>query len=241
MAPPRKVKAVVIGMKRYIDNITWYRLKPEFLCRFKPGQFLHLALASYDASYNWPESRVFSIANAPGKEYIDILVSPKGRYTQRMIKELASGTQVWLKLPYGTFNFDASVDKDVVLIAGGTGISPFISFLEYIMENQVNYHSIYLFYGVRRPDLIIFENNIENYRQKIKEFQCRIFCEKIINQSYISFDQGILPVNKIVRNTSLFPSPVYYLSGPKVMIETFNSELKEQGIKGENIFYDKWE
>jgi len=241
MASPRKVKAVVVGLKRYIDDITWYRLKPEFSCRFKPGQFLHLALDSYDPSFNWPESRVFSIANAPGKEFIDILVSPKGRFTQRMIKELNVGTQVWLKLPYGSFNFDSSIDKNIVLIAGGTGITPFISFLEYLLENQIKYYSVNLFYGVRHPDLLIFENNIENYRQKIKEFYCKIFCEYINGTKHLETEQGVLPVQEILKQTSSLDTPEYYLSGPKAMIESFESELRNQGISGESILYDRWE
>jgi NAD(P)H-flavin reductase len=77
MSVPRKVLAVVTSLKKYRDNITMYRFKPEFRIKFKPGQFLHLALDDYDPSYNWPESRVFSMANAPGKDFIDILVSLK--------------------------------------------------------------------------------------------------------------------------------------------------------------------
>ena len=146
MSVPRKVKAVVIDLIRYRDNITLYRFKPEFGVKFKPGQFLHLALDEYDPSYNWPESRVFSIANAPGKEFIDILISPKGSFTNRIINEISVGRQVWLKLPFGTFNFHDSSGKDVILIAGGTGISPFISFLEYLIEGKNGYRSINLFF-----------------------------------------------------------------------------------------------
>lgn len=241
MSVPRKVKAIVTDLKKYRDNVTLYRFKPEFRIKFKPGQFLHLALDNYDPSYNWPESRVFSIANAPGKEYIDILVSPKGNFTSRMLNEISVNKQVWLKLPYGTFNFHGSSDKDVILIAGGTGISPFISFLEDLQENKDEFRSINLFYGVRNQDLIIFEKNLETYQQKIKDFKYCLFCENINNESALSLGHGRLPIRKLVDQTITYTDPVYYLSGPKPMIEGFEKELKDKSIPSERIFYDKWE
>lgn len=241
MSVPRKVKAVVAGLNRYRDNITIYRFKPEFKVKFKPGQFLHLALDDYDPSYNWPESRVFSIANAPGKEFIDIVVSPKGYFTNRMINEISINKQIWLKLPYGTFNFRGSSGKEVILIAGGTGISPFISFLEDLMESNDEYRRINLFYGVREQDLIIFEENLEKYQQRIKNFTYRIFCENINHESVLSLEHGMLPVRELVDQTIMYTDPVYYLSGPKLMIESFEKELKEKSISPGSIFYDKWE
>lgn len=241
MSSPRKVKAVVTNISRYRDNVTLYSFKPEYQVRFKSGQFLHLALDDYDPSYNWPESRVFSIANAPGKEFIDILISPKGRFTNQMINEISVGRQVWLKLPFGTFNFHGSSGKDVILIAGGTGISPFVSFLEDLTDSNNEYRSINLFYGVREQDLIIFEERLVTYPQKIKNFKYRLFCENISKESALSLEHGRLPVRELVDQTIMYTDPVYYLSGPKPMIESFEKELKEKSVPQERIFYDKWE
>jgi ferredoxin-NADP reductase len=241
MSSPRKVKAIVTNLQKYRDNITLFRFKTGFQIKFKPGQFLHLALDNYDPSFIWPESRAFSIANAPGKEFIDILVSPKGKFTNRMITEVSVGKQIWLKLPYGIFNFNASAGKDVVLVAGGTGISPFISFLDSILGVQANYNSVSLFYGVRHPDLIIFGNNINIYKQKINKFHYRIFCENFASTSSSQFEPGVLPVEEIINQTSLYPDPVYYLSGPKAMIESFEKKLTDKGIPSDRILFDRWE
>jgi NAD(P)H-flavin reductase len=95
----------------------------------KPGQFLHLTVDVYDPTGGfWPESRVFSIASAPGASEISIVYSVKGQYTKRMERVLAPGYEVWLKLPYGDFIVESAIEKDqdIVLIAGGTGLSPFL-------------------------------------------------------------------------------------------------------------------
>lgn len=241
MAAPRKVNAIVTGLERYRDNITLYRLKPQIQVRFKPGQFLHLALDSYDPSYNWPESRVFSIANAPGKDYIDILVSPKGSFTNRIINEIYVGRQVWIKFPFGSFNFSASTGKDIVLIAGGTGISPFISFLEDSMKDPAAYNSIHLFYGVRHNELILFEEKLVEFSQRNREFRYTIYCEQTNRDMSAGLNKGILPSGPLIDQISLLPDPVYYLSGPKSMIECFENELNYRSVQTERIFYDKWE
>jgi len=241
MSSPRKVKVVVSDLKKYRDNVTMYRFKPEFQVKFKPGQFLHLALDNYDPSYNWPESRVFSIANSPEKDYIDILVSPKGKFTQRMINELKTGSKIWLKLPYGSFNLNSSADEHVILIAGGTGITPFISFLEYLLEREITYRSIKLYYGVRNCDLIIFDNTIERCRQRIPNFNYSIHCEHDIKEGNFKIHPGILPVEEIVQKASAMPGSTYYLSGPEGMIKAFEKGLMNAGISSERILFDKWE
>lgn len=241
MSVPRKVKAVVAQFKKYQDDITFFRVKPEFPCKFKPGQFLHLALDKYDPSFNWPESRVFSIASAPGKDYIDILVSPKGRFTKRMVNELSVGSEIWIKIPYGIFNFKASVDKPVGMIAGGTGISPFISYLEYLLEGEAVSPSVKLYYGVRSSDLIIFGHILKECRQKIKNFDYTIYCEQAINKKGIELQYGILPVVEIVKETSAILETVFYLSGPSGMIKAFERELLNCNISSDRILFDKWE
>jgi NAD(P)H-flavin reductase len=241
MPAPRKVKAEVVDLKRYRDDITFFRFKPELQCRFKPGQFLHLALDNYDPSFNWPESRVFSIANSPGKDYIDILVSPKGWFTQRMVKELEVGSKIWLKLPFGSFNFDASINKQIILIAGGTGISPFISLLEYFLESESTQPNLNLYYGVRNSELIIFENLFEKCLQKINNFKYHIYCEKKNKEDELKFHTGILPIPEIVQETSPIKESIYYLSGPAGMINAFTKEMILKGIPSDCIFFDKWE
>lgn len=242
MAAPRKVKAVVIEVKHYKDYVTWFRLRPEIHCRFKPGQFLHLALDSYDPSFNWPESRVFSIASSPErKDCIDILVSPKGAFTNRMIHEMVPGKEVWLKLPFGDFNFNADLNADVVLVAGGTGISPFIGYLEKMFDSAPNFNQLHLYYGVRDEALIIYNQLLIECSKKIQEFYLHLFIENGAKEINFNSKIGKLPIAKIVTETKYFAKPMYYLSGPQRMINEFDYELKSNLIPETQVFFDKWD
>lgn len=242
MAAPQKIKARIKAIIKYKHGVTLFKLLPEKKCKFKPGQFLHFAMDKFDPSFNWPDSRVFSITNSPSfYETIDILVSPKGKFTNRMISELKENEEVWIKLPFGSFNFKDSINSDCVLIAGGTGISPFVSFLEYSLNAEYSLNSLNLFYGVRDIDLMIYKELFDKCLKALNNFDYKIYIENYNSENDKKINAGILPVKEIVSITKNLLNPVYYLSGPKEMISAFEKELIANKISERNIFYDTWE
>ncbi len=243
MAVVRKIPVKVVEIIPFSDNVRQYKLEAQKSgIRFKPGQFLHLATDAYDPSTNWPESRVFSIANSPTRtQHIDILVSKIGVFTSEMFRSLKVGDEAWIKLPYGIFNFDESINHDTVLIAGGTGISPFISFLQYAIDHKLN-PTIHLNYGVRKTDLLIIQDLVKEAEQKLSNFNYHIYVEEEISNDFgLNLKTGQLPVSKIVEQSLNLNQAVYYLSGPPAMITAFDEELKAKGVEQKFIKYDNWE
>lgn len=243
MPTPRKIHTVISKIVSYSETVKLFRLKSgQRIPRFKPGQFLHLALDKYDPSYNWPESRVFSIANSPSRiEFIDVFVSQKGKFTGKMFDILKVGAEVWIKLPYGIFNFEDSVDRNTILIAGGTGITPFISFLQYTIDKMLT-TKIHLYYGIREKKVLIINNLVEECKRKLNNFKFHLFIENTENVGIdFEYTKGILPVNKIIKNCKIHSNPIFYLSGPPILITNFNNELINQGYDSGNIRYDSWE
>jgi len=242
MPTPIKLPAKVNDIIQHGEGVKSFIMTPMFCCpNFKPGQFLHLAIDEYDPSFHWPESRVFSIANSPTRrDKIRVTFSVKGYFTKRMFNEVKKDDIIWLKLPYGMFCFPG-YGSVVVLIAGGTGITPFVSFLEWAIDNGLN-TKIKLYYGVRNPEYLIFDSLLHECERKLKNFKCRIFIEK--NPSITTFDtinKGILSIQTILEDTTGKPNAIYYLSGPHQMILSFRKELMGNGILENKIMVDEWE
>ena len=156
MATAQKLRCQVVRIVDHGEQVYTVDLRPERPApRFRPGQFLHLALDEYDPSGFWPESRVFSIASAPAqRDLLRISYSVRGRFTARMAQELAEGGWVWVKLPYGEFVIEDG--SDVVLFAGGTGITAFTAFLDGLTPAFP--HAVYVAYGARSSDLLIYRD-----------------------------------------------------------------------------------
>ncbi len=242
MPTPLKISATVESVIQHTDDVKTFILRPRRqVPKFKPGQFLHLALDSYDPSSHWPESRVFSIANSPTRsQALRITFAAKGKFTRRMFDDVRENRAVWLKLPFGSFTCSAD-DAHIVMIAGGTGITPFISFLEYAMDNRTD-TAIDLWYGVRSEERIIFESVIEECQGKLANFRCGLFIEDPPRRRPASDSfGGMLDLDKILEKTERPKDAVFYLSGPPQMIQAFEKGLGREGIAEENIRVDAWE
>lgn len=242
MPTPVKIPAIVETTMQHTNSVKSFIMKPLKPCpNFRPGQFLHLAIDEYDPSFHWPESRVFSIANSPTRSNnIKVTFSVKGTFTNKMFNKVKSGDRVWLKLPYGSFTFPED-NRELVFIAGGTGITPFISFLEYTIDKKLT-NKIMLYYGVRSPEYVIFNNLLHECQRQLDQFKLQLFVED--GSKIKDFDKvrkGMLSVNQILEYTEVKENTLFYLSGPPKMIQIFKKMMMEKDISEEKIRVDEWE
>ena len=240
MAIARKICAEVSSVIKHSNEVCTLILRPlEPLPKFHPGQFLHLSLDPYDPTKQWPESRVFSIASSPLRSgSIRITLAVKGRFTRKMFDEIRYGTFVFLKLPYGDLSFEPN-GRDKVLIAGGTGITPFVSFLEYILDVGVR-APVMLFYGVRSRDLVIYHELLEECSRKLELFSKLVFVENV-PESDPEYQRGKLDIMTILSRVRDARSSDFYLSGPPLMIKSFQANLMAKSVTRGQIHADQWE
>jgi ferredoxin-NADP reductase len=236
MAVAQKLRCRVEGIEDHGDHVYTVELRPERPApRFRPGQFLHLALDEYDPSGFWPESRVFSIANSPLKrDRLRISYSVRGRFTARMERELADRRWVWVKLPSGDFVIDES--RDVVLFAGGTGITAFIAFLGALSPGCPQ--RVDLFYGAREPHLLIYREVVQACARRVANFHPVVFLERGAESGQVF---GRLSVAAAWPYLLRPQEATYYLSGPPAMLAVLSGELRDRGVPGERTRLDAWE
>jgi ferredoxin-NADP reductase len=207
---------------------------------FKPGQFLHLALDAYDPSGYWPDSRVFSIASpSHQRERLSITYSVRGRFTARMEKELIEGKTVWIKMPYGEFIIHAT--SDIVLFAGGTGITAFTAFLDGLTPAFP--YRVYLVYGARNSDLLIYCDLVQRCVIKDSRFRVFYFVEQDAygESAARSETVGQLSVAAVRSRIENPLETTYYISGPPPMLKGISRDLSECGIRADAIRIDAWE
>lgn len=241
MANPSKVLGTVVEVSTFGEGIFLVRFfVGSRYTRFLPGQFLHLTLDPFDSTLGyWPESRVFSIASRPRQDDVIIVYSVKGSYTQRMSRELVVGRKVWLKLPYGDFVISQSLLEagPVILIAGGTGVAPFLPFLVGFPSSAGTVH---LFYGARHPSNILFKEELASLLDK-PWFNLHLMVESP-GEIALPHESGRLSVEKVgkVLGPELQDCNVF-ISGPPSMIQQFRSDLLEMNLPTERIHIDSWE
>jgi ferredoxin-NADP reductase len=241
MAVAQKISCRVERIADHGEHVYTVDLAPERrVPTFQPGQFLHLALDPYDPSGFWPESRVFSIASSPyQRERLRITYSVQGRFTARMEKELAEGKFVWIKLPYGEFIVKAT--SDVVLFAGGTGITAFTAFLDGLTPAFP--HKVYLAYGARDSVLLIYRDLVQRRATMVSQLKPFYFVEQDADGEPATRSEtvGRLSVAAMWQHIENPLAATYYISGPPQMLKVIARDLSGQGIRADAIRMDAWE
>jgi ferredoxin-NADP reductase len=235
MASPVKIKATVEEVVKHTDSVVSYRFKPQSrVPKFHAGQFLHIALDEYHPDAQWPESRVFSIASSPAErhEELAVTISVKGQFTKRIFKTLEKGLECWLKLPYGEFLFPTN--RHLILIAGGVGITPYLSLLKQMLGEKSE-QAVTLFYGIRSAKHYLFGELLDRCEAELPNFEKIVWSE----DGSIPGEKGILDIETIHAIASA--NALFYLSGPPAMISAFKARLLDLGTNSGNIRTDDWE
>jgi ferredoxin-NADP reductase len=243
MANPKRLRCTVSRIIRHDDRVSSVRLAPRSKApSFRPGQFLHLALDPFDPTLGfWPESRVFSIASATNETDLLIVYAVKGPFTRRMWTELEVGKEIWVKLPFGQFTMEAEAQGRMVLVAGGTGITPYVSFVSSLLPDPAPV-DVTLVYGVRKPELVIFDDVLKEAVERLDGFRLKLLIEEGA-QGYTKLPAGPgrLSLDAVLEPMAGSDSATVYLSGPQEMIRILRDGLTAAGVAPDRIRIDEWE
>lgn len=224
----KKYLSEVVSIKNPFKGIYTVEFKSlERPYKYDPGQFLHIAIdEEYDGIGQWPESRCFSMQSDPAEDVIRITYAVKGGFTQEMEKVLKVGREVWLKLPFGELFTQPHNKTNTVFIAGGTGVTPYLSLFTHESFREYVNPKIYL--GYKNEDYYIYHKELAAIKND--NAQITIFYEN---------KDGVIDIVKIHEQNGNDSN--YFISGPPVMIKIFKNKLIELGVPRENVLTDDWE
>ena len=242
MGVAQKLACLVERIVDHGERVYTVALRPERPApRFRPGQFLHLAIDPYDPSGFWPDSRAFSIASSPAdRDLLRITYAVHGAFTARMERELTEGGSAWVKLPYGDFVINGG--GDVVLLAGGTGVSAFTAYLD-SLRPQPDGGSTILGYGARTAPLLIYKDLVDRTAARVPALDVTYFVES-------GRPSAAGPSQRLEGRVSLealwprMTRPMesdFYISGPPAMLKAIAADLTTRGVSAEAIHIDAWE
>ncbi|MDH4286440.1 MAG: FAD-binding oxidoreductase, partial [Gallionella sp.] len=150
---------------------------------FLPGQFLTFRLDIPAAAGNTEQVvRCYSLSDAPRPDGYRVSIKrvpppmggqfPPGRSSTYFHDQVAVGSLLQVRAPGGHFHIDRS-DSPVVLIAGGIGITPMLSMLNWCLAEQAG-REIWLFYGVRNGRELVMKRQLEALAVAHPNFHLRL-------------------------------------------------------------------
>lgn len=229
MAIVKKYPAEVVSVINSIEGV--YTVEFRTLAkpfRYEPGQFLHLALDAFDPAEQWPDSRCFSMQSSPDEDLIRITFAIKGNFTKQMEATLKPGKEVTLKMPYGDLFTQQHCKTNNIFIAGGTGITPFLSLFTH--TSFVHYDKPVLYAGFRNRQMNLYNKELLKAKELNPGFEWHPVYEDT---------DGRLNIEDILDQCGT--EATFFISGPPIMIKSFKDYLLQVGVNQNNVLTDDWE
>jgi len=219
-------EGIIQNIKVFTPEIKLYTLKlsNNRKLKFIPGQFVIISLLGYGEA-------PLGIASSPFKnETFNLCVRKVGRVTSALDK-LKEGNKVGIRGPFGNgFPLDELEGKDIVLAAGGTGIAPIVSLIEYLITFRPKFKKIYLLYGARTPADLLFSSEFSRWKQFIN------LCLTVDQpdkcwKGNVGLITTLCPTIKVDCQNSWV-----IMCGPPIMYRFMASELTKMEIPEKNIY-----
>lgn len=221
---------VVTDVRRDTPDVKTFRVvgtDGKKLFEHMPGQCAMVSIPGVGES-------MFSITSSPtNKEFMEFSIKKCGCVTE-VIHSLEPGAQITVRGPYGR-NFPVEEDfkgKDLVFIAGGIGLAPLRSVINYVRHYRANYGKVTVIYGARSSADLVDIDEIKNEWMNEKDFNVYV----TIDREEEGWDGHVGFVPTYVKEINPDPNATAVLCGPPIMIKFTLQGLLELGFSKERIF-----
>lgn len=235
MSKAKKFELIFINKRKESeDTYSFYFDRKELKFEFVSGQYIKIFLdiKKVDARGS---SRYFTISSSPtDKDYLVITTKIVESSFKKSLLDLKPGDRVKAFGPVGYFDFDPKKDKNIVLLAGGIGITPYHSLIRYIDLKKIPTNVI-LIASFDLYENIIFKSELEEIQLNNKNIKIVYTLTKEKNL-YPGFEKGRVTGALIKRLVDDLEIQKYYLVGSEKSTSGFYKILKKLKIDEENIF-----
>jgi Na+-transporting NADH:ubiquinone oxidoreductase subunit F len=209
-------------------------LNPDEI-NFKPGQYIQFKIPGTD------EYRAYSIATSPlFKDRIELIIRhvPGGLCSTYVHRVLEKGDKVIFTGPFGDFYLQEGNKRDIIAIAGGCGMAPIRSIINYLAAKGMPRKFLY-FFGARAKRDLFFTEEFRELEKKFPNFRYIPALSEPKPQDRWEGEVGL--ITKVAEKyLSDGGEKEAYLCGPPPMIDAAVKLLTKKGIGTDYIFYDKF-
>jgi len=202
---------------------------------FQPGQYLEWMLPHKNLDQRGPR-RYFTIASSPTEEVVRLIFKTvdAGSSYKKALLELDSGEQVIASQLAGDFLLPKDTHQKLGFIAGGIGITPFISQVKYLQDTQSTRDCKLLYCANEESEMVY----TEYFTTVAKDMPLELIPVVAKGEASGEAESGFVTQEMLQRRVPDYLQRCWYLSGPPPMVNAYSSLLKEAGVSSRNIKKD---
>lgn len=216
------MNATLQSVVRETSDISTFIFKTERPLRYIAGQFIELTLVHGEPDDRGTK-RWFTLSSAPGHETVSITtkLATKPSTFKSHLWELKPGDTVDISEPMGDFVLPKDPSVSLVFVAGGIGITPFHSIIQWLVDTGQT-RLIQCIYSVNNEAELLFAETLQRSFVSVN----------------IRISQPDLTADKIVTTVGGLKEKQLYISGPEPMTESIVEQFKRQGYTQDQLITD---
>src|ERR1700738_3242846 len=226
----RTYRARLRSVDRLSETTIAFSLDRVDAFSFLPGQYVNVLVPGTD------QRRSYSFSSAPGAAPLRFLVRniPPGVMSTYLREKAVRGTPIEFTGPAGSF-YLREIKRPLLLLAGGTGLAPFLSILGKIAETG-SAHPIHLVYGVSKDVDLVGVEQLEQFTAKIPGFTF-LTCVSARDSAHPRKGYVMAHGDPGHRNGG---DVDVYLCGPPPMVDAVRAWLGERSVTQAKLYYEKF-
>ena len=220
--PAELIRVVLIAER---EKLFEFRLKDGKELSHKPGQFVELSI------FGIGENPI-SISSSPTKKgSFELAVRNVGNVTNAL-HSMDTGTTVGIRGPFGNgFPVNNIKGKDILIVAGGIGLFPLRSLINYVLDNRKEFGRLIVLSGSRTPQERMFARELENW-QKREDMELL----ETVDKRDQSWTGNVGVVTTLFPKVDMDPENTFAITvGPPVMYKFVVVACQKKGIADEQI------
>jgi len=202
---------------------------------FRAGQSADVTLIDPPETDAEGDTRAFSIASPPFEGFLTIATRMRDSAFKRVLRQAPHELEVRVEGPGGSFTVHKNATKPAVFLAGGIGITPFLSMVRQAAKDKPP-QLFYLSYSNRRPEDAPFLGVLAALPAENPNFHfIATMTAMAKSRRQWTGETGIIDREMVLRHVPAPVGPIYYIAGPPAMVAAMGKMLASAGVDDDDI------
>lgn len=223
------IETEIVRCEQVTQSEKHFTLKPKDGSQmvFAPGQIMEVSLFGYG------EIPIGFASSPTRKNTFDIVIRTVGRVSGA-INKLQKGDSLFVRGPLGHgFDLDKLRGHDVLIVAGGIGLCPTRSLIQYILDRRKEFKKFTLFFGSRTPKDQLFLEDLASWKKSkdVEYFET-------VDKADPTWKGNVGVITTLFQKTAITSETKAVICGPPIMYKFVIKELDKLGVQHKNIYVD---
>ena len=229
-------EVALIGRDTVADGTMAFSFSRPARFTYKAGQYINLRLINPAETDAAGTSRAFTLASAPHEAKLIVATRMRDTAFKRGMKGLPIGSKLNLTGPRGDMTLHANPARPAIFLAGGIGITPFLSMARHAAHAKLP-HQIILFYSNRRPEDAAYLIELQQLAKTNSNF--KVVATMTSAQAWDG-ETSIINEALLRRHVPDVNAPIYYFAGPGKMVGAMQEMLHKIGVAQNDMRFEQF-